>query len=343
MTTVIKAGLMEGLPSELIDGSPLSTFKGQKFYRQIFNASGIPETETDQAFDYINSLKTTSKVGIKTVGEWMDEAESYKSRMKALEKIRNSRFRFAAVTGMVTSEIIGGLKHVAQPGIDQVEAQFKEHVVQPIVTEFKDHFAPNQSPVTNNNAPVSLDQSPDINNPSPDTNNQSLTIDFPNIFKEPSNGVVQIFKFFNEDTGKTADVKIPLADGFKFVPDGKNIDIQGPDGKIYDNVFVFDPKHNALVPNEHFVPPGATSEVDLGQVLNFKTEQDLGITSGGETPVKLTGGAAIVDYLKEHYKEAMTTIAHRDVMKEQHALTTFIDSEGKIHITQGGYTAPTRV
>ena len=340
MTTVIKAGLMEGLPSELIDGSPLSTFKGQKFYRQIFNASGIPETETDQAFDYINSLKTTSKVGIKTVGEWMDEAESYKSRMKALEKIRNSRFRFAAVTGMVTSEIIGGLKHVAQPGIDQVEAQFKEHVVQPIVTEFKDHFAPNQSPVTNNNAPVSLDQSPDINNPSPDTNNQSLTIDFPNIFKEPSNGVVQIFKFFNEDTGKTADVKIPLADGFKFVPDGKNIDIQGPDGKIYDNVFVFDPKHNALVPNEHFVPPGATSEVDLGQVLNFKTEQDLGITSGGETPVKLTGGAAIVDYLKEHYKEAMTTIAHRDVMKEQHALTTFIDSEGKIHITQGGYTAP---
>ena len=330
MTTVIKAGLMEGLPSELIDGSPLSTFKGQKFYKQIFNASGIPDTETDQVFNFINSLKTTSKVGIKTVGEWMDEAESYKSRMKALEKIRNSRFRFAALTGIATSEIIGGLKHVAQPSIDQVEAQFNEHVIQPILH-------PNHTPVTNNPAP---NQSPD-QSPAPAQTETTMTIDLPNMFKEPSNGVVHMFKIFNEDTGKTADVKIPLADGYKFLPpDGDgNIDIiKTSDGTVLDNVFILDQAHGALIPNPHFVPDAShpTVEVDLGQHIDFKTEQ---IAGGGE-PVELTGSAAIVDYLKTHYQDAMTELTHRNIYDGEHALTTFVDSEGKVHITQGGYTAP---
>ena len=43
MTTVIKTGLMEGLPSNRLTVLPF-TFKGHKFYKQIFNASGIPDT-----------------------------------------------------------------------------------------------------------------------------------------------------------------------------------------------------------------------------------------------------------------------------------------------------------
>ena len=339
MTAVIKAGLMEGLPSELIDGSPLSTFKGQKFYKQIFNASGIPETETDQVFNFINSLKTTSKVGIKTVGEWMDEAESFRSRMKALEKIRNSRFRFAAATGAITSEIIGGAKHAVQPGIDYVEAQIAEHIVQPVI----EHIIPNHPPVTNNPSTGS-GQAPDqLPNQPLVTNNETLTIDLPNIFKEPTNGVAQIYKIFDEGSGKTAEVRIPLADGYKFdIDKDQNIDvIKISDGSTaIDDVFVFDQTHQALIPNSNFIPDAAHPDVtvNLEEHINFVTNQKDVPVQG--TPVELSSGAAIVGYLKEHYREAMTTIAHRDVMKEQQALTTFIDSEGKVHITQGGYTAP---
>lgn len=331
MTAVIKSGLMEGLPSELIDGSPLSTFKGQKFYKQIFNASGIPDTETDQVFNFINSLKTTSKVGIKTVGEWMDEAESFKSRMKALEKIRNSRFRFAAVTGIVTSEIIGGLKHVAQPGIDQVEAQFNEHVVQPILH-------PNHTPVTSNPSVDSGQaQSPDVVQ-LPD---YKIVIDFPSILKSTPNSHNNSISIFDPVSNTSHDVIIPT-------PAGTELRFDGQDHydyvKTVDNTIIyqdiFTKSHDGFVPNPHFIPDPyhPDVEVDLSKHIDFVTNQKSVPVEG--VPVELTGGAAIVDYLKEHYKEAMTTIAHRDVMKEQHALTTFIDSDGKVHITQGGYTAP---
>jgi len=329
MTIVVASGLKEGLPSELIGGSsPLSTFKGQKFYRQIFNASGIPESETDQVFDYINSLTTTSKVGSKTVGEWMDEAESFRSRMKTLKKIRDSRFRFAALTGIVANEIMGELGEAAQPGLHQVEVQFNEHVIQPIADRLGIAHEPQSAP------PVSLDHTP---TPA----ETSVTVDFGNYFKETADGHREPFMIWNDATGKVEKIEIPLLKGYDLVQDKNNhIDLVDPSGKtVFEDVFIFDAKHGALAPNSNFKLNDKAPPVDLGTVINFKVEQKVDVVSGG-APVELTGGAAIVEYLKTHYRDAMSEIAHRDVYNGEHALTTFVDSDGKIHITQGGYSAP---
>ena len=276
MTAVVMAGLKEGMPDNLLTGAtPLSDFKSQKFYKQIFDASGIPETETQQVFDFINSLQSTDQINGHTISDWMKESESFRSRMKVLKKIRETRALFAAGTGFVSSYVMG-----------EVIKEAKEHVIAPAVAEIKDHFASNHSP---NPSPDTNNQSPD-QPPTPIPTETTLTIDLPNIFKEPSNGVVQLFKFFNEETGKTADVKIPLADGYKFLPpdaDG-NIDIiKTSDGTVLDNVFILDKSHNALIPNPNFTPDPAHPDVtiDLGKHIDFKTEKQLGVESG--EPVNL--------------------------------------------------------
>ena len=172
----------------------------------------------------MSSLKNDKKViGGKTMYEWMDESESLKTRMKIFNKLKVERSIAGGATSAIASLVIGG----AKKGIEHVS----------------DGLTANHPPVTNNPSAGS-GQAPDqLPNQPPVTNNETLTIDLPNIFKEPTNGVAQIYKIFDEGSGKTAEVRIPLADGFKFISDndGKNnIDIQGPDGRIYDNVFVFD-------------------------------------------------------------------------------------------------------
>lgn len=255
--SIIKTGLQEGLPIGQLETNPLSNFASKKFYKQIFEASSIDESEMSGVENLLTTFKNDKKViGGKTMYEWMDESESLKSRMKTLNQLKLTRGITAGATTALTSIAIGGAKQAVHQ-------------------------------ILNNAA------TPD-NTPTPTATETKVQIDLPNIFKEPSNGSVQIYRIFDADSGKTDNVQIPLADGYKFVPDNQNnIDIQNASGQtVYDNVFVFDNTHQALVPNHAFVPDAAHPDVkiDLDQYINFEVKQHLGIQNG--EPINLWNKAA---------------------------------------------------
>ncbi len=305
-TSIIQTGLLEGLPIGQLENSPLKDFKSKKFYKQIFEASGVDESEIDNVELFLNALKNDkTTIGNKTVYQWMDESESLKARMKDLNRLKWTRGLTAGATSALASAAIGEVKHLA----DQV---------------------------------IGADQSPSPDNsPAPIPTETSVTVDFGNYFKETADGHKEPFMIWNDATSRVEKIEIPLINGFDLIQDNNNhIDLVGPDGRtVYEDVFVFDPKHGALAPNANFKLNDKAPPVDLGTVINFKVEQKVDNISGG-APVELTGGAAIVEYLKTHYRDAMSEIAHRDVYDGEHALTTFVDADGKIHITQGGYSAP---
>ena len=306
-SSIIQTGLLEGLPIGQLENSPLKDFKSKRFYKQIFEASGVDESEIDSVELFLGKLKNDqTALGGKKIYEWLDESESLKTRMKDLNRLKWTRGLTAGATSALASAAIGEAKHLA----DQVIAA---HQTQPA--------------------------SPDIQPPAP--SETSAIIDFGNYFKETADGHREPFMIWNDATGKVEKIEIPLLKGYDLVQDKNNhIDLVDPSGKtVFEDVFVFDAKHGALAPNSNFKLNDKAPPVDLGTVINFKVEQKVDVVSGGQ-PVELTGGAAIVEYLKTHYRDAMSEIAHRDVYNGEHALTTFVDSDGKIHITQGGYSAP---
>jgi hypothetical protein len=305
-SAIIQTGLLEGLPIGQLENSPLKDFKSKRFYKQIFEASGVDESEVDNVETFLTTLKNDQTVvGGKKIYEWMDESESLKARMKDLNRLKWTRGLTAGATAALSSAAIGEAKHLA----DKVIAANQPH-------------------------------SPD-NIPPPSPTETTVTLDFGNYFKVTADGHKEPFMIWNDATGKVEKIEIPVVRGFDLVQDKNNhIDLVGPDGKtVFEDVFVFDSKHGALAPNANFKLNDKAPPVDLGTVINFKVEQKVDVVQGGQ-PVELTGGAAIVEYLKTHYRDAMSEIAHRDVYKGEHALTTFVDSDGKIHITQGGYSAP---
>ena len=285
---IISLGLQEGLPAKLLNGnSPLATPKGQKFYRQIFEASGVPRDKVNELDLFINSLTIESTIGAHKMSEWMMMEESAKRKESIFKAVRRDRVIIAAGTSFGTSAAMAGFAKVV------TSEAFSEHVVRPVVDKVEHTLnIPHQHPV----APVAP-ASPEPNQFTPE---QKITIDLPNIFKEPTNEVVNIFKIFNENTGKIAEVRIPIADGYRLFDadnDGNYDIVKISDGsKLYNDVFILDKAHGALIPNPHFVPdsshPGI--EVNLEKIIDFKTEQQVGISQEKGEPISL--GKMIDDY-----------------------------------------------
>jgi hypothetical protein len=265
MTKIISYGLEKGLPQQILDGSPFNGHKKTKFYNQIFSASGIPKEQIAQVEEFINNLKNSAYVFAgKKMSEWLAESESFKAKNKALGRLKRENAIVVGGISLVVGAVAAEAQQMAAPVI-------VEHVVKPIGERFAIHGQP---------------KPPDITYSQP----QTINIPLSDMFKMPSNGVARPFHIFNQSTGKVEEVKIPLGEGFKFLTNkdsnDKNVDIQGPDGKIYDNVFIFDPQHQAVVPNPHFIPDPAhpTLQINLGRHIHFKVENQSGVgVTGGKT------------------------------------------------------------
>lgn len=255
-SSIIQTGLLEGLPIGQLENNPLSNFKSKRFYKQIFEASGMDESQISGVESLLTSFRNNKKtIGGKTMYEWLDESESLKNRTKNLNRLKWTRGITAGASSALTSVAIGEVKHLAEQVIES-------HQPHPV------------APVSNEQTPV----------PSP--TETILTIDLPNIFKSAPNSHTNSISIFDSTTNSIHNVNIPTAQGMELRLDntGHYDLVKTADNTIiYQDVFV--KSHDGFVPNPHFIPDSShpTIEVNLGQQIHFKTEEQLGIgqESGG--------------------------------------------------------------
>ncbi len=233
--TIIKAGLIEGIPSEIANGSSLSTQKGQKFYRQIFSGDTLLEGQSDQADAFLALLKDPkTKIAEKTIAEWSDIAESLKTKEKILNRIKWDRALTAGFTSAATSL-----------ALTEAEAV--------VSTAISSHT---QAPPHHESAPA---------------NPQTVIheIHFDNIFADKSNTNIHNIDMWVD--GKSQNVPVSFADGVSVIFDKlhNSYDLKDPSGHVYNDFFVADPSHSgAFIANPHFKYDSQTPEVDLSQYVH---------------------------------------------------------------------------
>ncbi|MFA6081454.1 MAG: hypothetical protein WC741_03540 [Patescibacteria group bacterium] len=243
-STIIRAGLMEGIPSSLFDGTvQLSNVKSQKFYKQIFKASGIPEDQTDQVISFLNSIKTSTKIQNKTIAEWLKESESLKSRAKELKELKVRRFFLTGSTAALTSLAFTGIKHAADTSVQALQQHFT-----PIDTG--SHEVPSSISVETVNTIIPWDH----------------------IFAKDGPGNQQNISMWIE--GKLQSVPIKFAHDVQVVFDKDgNIDLKDSNGDVLDNFLVRDQSHQGgYVFNSHFRLNDQSAEIDLTKIMTTTIE-----------------------------------------------------------------------
>lgn len=251
-TKIISAGLKEGLPSTLLEGtSPLSTFTGQDFYKQIFEGSGIPATEVDKVNDYIRSLDSTSVVSGKKISEWMKEENSFRVKKSLLKSVKLTRAIVAAGTAATTSAILSGGTHLV---LEAIAHEFPQQQAQAPIPDAGTHMEP-----------------------------RVQNIDISTLFTDPTGKHHIEIPMWDPSHGKIENFQIPLGANIELKADGAgHYDlVSSVNGQVvFQDMFVVDSTHpGSFIPNPNFkFPDSGNSQVagtiDLGQYFKPEHHQD---------------------------------------------------------------------